>query len=171
VLKKLTMAAVLVTTAVAVAACGGSSKTKTVTTPAQSTTPTTTSKAPPVDATAIAAKAQLQQEGGTFNTGQRRFFKQIITDSKARNFAAVKADVSQFRDVIFNFDAAVRKIKFPPSITTDVNKMLEGDRTTIAELDAMGSSQGFVDFLPLFKRFQRDKGVAIASINAVIHKL
>jgi hypothetical protein len=117
------------------------------------------------------AKSKLQSLGTTFNSGQRRFLKQVIQDSKARNFQAIKADVSQFRDVIFNFDADARKIKFPPSLQTEVNKMLEGDRTIIAELDAMGASNGFVDFLPLFKRFQRDKGAAIASINALIAKL
>jgi hypothetical protein len=118
-----------------------------------------------------AAKSKLQTLGGTFNSGQTRFFKQVAADAKARNFAAVKADVSQFRDVIFNFDAAVRKIKFPPSIQTDVNAMLEGDRTVIAELDAMGSSTGFVDFQPLFKRFFRDKRVLIGAINKVIGEL
>jgi hypothetical protein len=114
------------------------------------------------------AKSKLQAEGTKFNTGQARFLKQVTADSKARNIAAVKADVSQFRDVIFNFDAAVRKIKFPPAKQTDVNAMLEGDRTTIAELDAMGATTGFPDFAPLFTRFLRDKRKAVAAINRVI---
>jgi hypothetical protein len=118
-----------------------------------------------------AAKSALQQAGGTFNAGQRRFFKQVAADAKAKNLAAVKADASQFRDVVFNFDAEARKIKFPPSIQTDVNGMLEGDRTIIAELDAMGGANTFVDFLPLFNRFRRDKAKAIGAINAVIGKL
>lgn len=93
------------------------------------------------------AKSKLQAQGTKFNTGQARFLRQVVADSRARNFAAVKADVSQFRDV------------------------LEGNRTAIAELDAMGSSTGFVDFLPLFKRFQRDKRKEIAAINRVINGL
>ncbi|MEA2398406.1 MAG: hypothetical protein QOK25_1962 [Thermoleophilaceae bacterium] len=136
-----------------------------------SSTPSTTGTTTTPSTGNPAAKSKLQSLGGTFNSGQLRFFKQVAADAKARNFAAVKADVSQFRDVIFNFDAEVRKIQFPPSIQTDVNAMLEGDRTLIAELDAMGSSRGFVDFQPLFKRFFRDKRTAIAAINKVIGEL
>ena len=134
------------------------------------TTPTTPTPAPSAGGDPQ-AKSKLQAQGTKFNTGQARFLKQVAADSRGRNIAAVKADVSQFRDVIFNFDAAVRKIKFPPAKQTDVNAMLEGDRTTIAELDAMGSTTGFVDFAPLFKRFLRDKRKAIAAINRVINEL
>jgi hypothetical protein len=117
------------------------------------------------------AKEKLQTLGSDFNSGQRRFLKQVAADAKAQNLAAVKADASQFRDVLFEFDADVRKIKFPPSLQEDVNEMLEGDRTMIAELDAMGESKEFTDFSPLFKRFLRDKKTAIGAINDVIHKL
>ncbi|MEA2352049.1 MAG: hypothetical protein QOJ14_463 [Thermoleophilaceae bacterium] len=118
-----------------------------------------------------AAKSKLQSLGGDFNAGQQKFLKRVAADAKAVNLAAVKSDVSQFRDVVFNFDADVRKIKFPSSIQEDVNKMLEGDRSIIAELDAMGAARAFTDFSPLFKRFLKDKGQAIGAINTVIHKL
>jgi hypothetical protein len=135
------------------------------------TTPTTPTPAPSAGGGDPQAKSKLQAQGAKFNTGQTRFYKQVAADSRARNFAAVKADVSQFRDVIFNFDAAIRKIKFPPAKQADVNAMLEGNRTAIAELDAMGSANGFVDFLPLFQRLQRDKRKEIAAVNRVINEL
>ena len=162
--------AAAVALAVGVAACGGSSK-KTPSTSAAPATTSTTPSTPTGGKSAPDAKARLQSAGTLFNAGQRRFFSQVTQDSKARNFTAVQADVSQFRDVIFNFDASVRKIHFAPSLQADVNAMLEGDRTSIAELDAMGKSKGFVDFLPLFKRFIRDKSTTIAAINKVIGEL
>jgi hypothetical protein len=117
------------------------------------------------------AKSKLQELGGDFNAGQKTFLKRVAADAKAVNLSAVKADVSQFRDTLFDFDAEVRKIEFPDAIATDVNKMLEGNRTMIAELDGMGEASDFTEFSPLFKRFLKDKGEAIAAINNVIHKL
>jgi hypothetical protein len=168
---KATMATLLIAAALGAAGCGGSSKKSESTQAKPATTATTTTSGRGSIADRIGAKAQLQTAGNKFNVGQRRFLKQVIQDANARNFQAIKADVSQFRDVIFNFDAEIRKIKFPPAFQTDVNAMLEGDRTSIAELDAMGATKGFVDFLPLFKRFNRDKKTTIAAINKVIHEL
>lgn len=117
------------------------------------------------------AKSKLQSLGGDFNDGQKEFLNRVAKDAKAVNLSAVKADVSRFRDVVFEFDAEVRKIKFPASIQADVNKMLEGDRSIVAELDGMGEASSFQEFSPLFKRFLKDKGEAIGAINNVIHKL
>ena len=160
------LAAIAVLVTVGIAACGGSSKKSTQ----ANTTPT--QRAPTTQGTDTNAKARLLALGATFNAAQRRFFSQVAADSRARNFTAVKADVSQFRDAIYNFDVSgVRKIHFAPSLQTDVNAVLEGSRTSVAELDAMGQTKGFVDFLPLFKRFIRDKGTLIGAVNKLIGEL
>ena len=131
-----------------------------------STTPTT-----PSSSGSAEAKSKLQAAGADFNEGQRRFFKQAAADYKAGNLAAVKADASQFRDVIFEFDADVRKIKFLPDKQSDVNEMLEGDRTIIAELDAIGSANTRGEVARLLRRFTRDKSTTIKAINKVINEL
>jgi hypothetical protein len=57
----------------------------------------------------------------------------------------VKADVAQFRDAVFNFDAAVRKIAPPDAARSDYNALLEAARTTIAGLDAIAQAPGFAE--------------------------
>ena len=150
---------------IGVAGCGSSSndsdkKTSSSTTPAKKPA-----------AADPAAKSKLQNAGAGYNSGQRRFIRNVISDARARNLQALKADTSQFRDVIFNFDAKIRNIHFPPARQTDVNLALEGNRTIIAELDAMGSAADLPEFARLFKRFMGDRRHTIRRINRLIAKL
>ena len=116
-------------------------------------------------------KTELLTQGQKYNAAQLRFFKQVAQDARAENLSAVKADASQFRDAVFEFDGEVRKIEFPSSLQSDVNRLLEGDRTLIAELDAMGEADSFVEFAPLLKRVSRDRKEAIGAFNALVAKL
>ena len=152
------------------AGCGSSNK-KTSSTATEAKRPPSTpakQQAGPADP---AARAKLQRAGGSFNRGQKRFIRNVISDARARNLQALKADTSQFRDVIFNFDGKVRRIHFPPARQTDVNAALEGNRTIIAELDAMGSANDLPEFARLFKRFTADKRRTIRAVNKLINKL
>jgi hypothetical protein len=145
------LAALLIAVALGALACGGTSH--------------------PAEARAVAAKALLQAASGPFIVGQKRFVREVHRHADARDFQAIKADARRFRDVISHFGAQVRRIDFPPERRAEVRAILAGDRRKIAELDAMGASNGFGEFLPLFKRFQRERKTTIDAINNVIHKL
>lgn len=145
------LAGLLTAMAFGAAACGGSSH--------------------PVEARAVAATALLQAASGPFIVGQKRFVREVHRHVDARDFRAIKADVRRFRAVTSHFDAQVGKIDFPRDRRPEVRAILAGDRRKIAELDAMGASNGFGEFLPLFKRFQRERKTTIDAINDVIHKL
>lgn len=54
--------------------------------------------------------------------------------------SAAQADARQFRNALFNWDAAVRQVSFPPAVQPSVNALLDGTRTEIIDFDAIGTA-------------------------------
>ena len=69
-----------------------------------------------------------------------RFSSQIQKDAKAGNVAAIDADMSKLRDDYYRFDGEIRKIKMPSAVRTDYYRVLEADRSVIADLDAYAAA-------------------------------
>lgn len=125
----------------------------------------------PSEATARRLKNRLGALGETFNAGDRRFVEQATADAKDENLAAIKADASQFRDVIFEYDSEFRKIQFPPAFDDEVNAVLNANGTAIAQLDAMDDADKPSELLRLLERFQAQKKRLIAAANALAQRL
>jgi len=134
------------------------------TTPAAPTA--TIATTPPADrsqATAAYAAALL-----TYRDARKRFAKRSLSDIRARNLSAVQTDFRDFRDALFGFDAAVRKITFPPDAVPAVNRLLESNRTEIADLDLLGAAPGFTELRRLLvTRFQDDDTAHNRALDAV----
>src|SRR5436309_7580890 len=132
--RRVELAALSAALVVAVGGCGGSDKKdKSSNTTSTPTTTTQSTKADPK------AKSKLLTLGGDYNRAQSRFLRRVASNARAQNLPAVKTDASQFRDAVFEFDANVGKVHLDPSKQTQVNALLEGNRTLIGELDAISS--------------------------------
>jgi hypothetical protein len=105
----------------------------------------TTSSAPNTSRLALEVAARK------YNSDSQRFVKRVRADAGAKDLAAGKADTSQFRDAVFSFDSQVRKISPADSARDEYNSLLEANRTTIADLDAIGSAPTPSEFGRLFR--------------------
>jgi hypothetical protein len=153
-------------------AAGGSSSSSSTTTGSTTTTTDTTSTATASSASSAVSRATLDTAATDYNAGLRRFLARGRPDAVANNVPALKADVSQFRDVVFNFDTAVRKISPPDAARTEYTAVLEASRTTIADLDAIGSTSDGSEIGRLLKsRIAPDTQTLIASEKALYNGL
>jgi hypothetical protein len=69
-----------------------------------------------------------------------KYSERLREDAESGNTEAIKSDASGLRDVYYEFDGEVRKIKVPPELQADLNRVLEGDRTIIGDLDAFAAA-------------------------------
>jgi len=112
--------------ALTLAACGGSGT--------KSSSPTTSSSP--------STASDLQQAGAayqkTLSIIDSASFANLGKARDAGDGAAMLGAASNYRNVVFTWDAAVRAISFPSAVQPQVNTVLEANRTEIAALDAAG---------------------------------
>jgi hypothetical protein len=110
---------------------------------ATSTGPTTdTTPAPAGGAAAPAIKAAYEATQKATDAGISAVEPRMVADAKSQDIPALKTDLASLRDLVFAYDAALRKIPFANAQATAVNTVLDADRTVIADLDAAGQASG-----------------------------
>ena len=127
--------------------------------------PTESDGAPDPDSTG--AEAQFRAAAGEIAPDIRTFGNDFRRDANAGNIEAAKATTSKFRDAMYDFDGEFRKIDFPPAATRLVNDVLEADRSLIADLDALGPSQGTAEFNRISRRIAADLRAFSRAIRAL----
>lgn len=147
----------------AVGCGGGSSKKKSSSTPSTSPSASTVS--------AQQARRQYQAAVATEEAARAAFLSRERADARAGNLQALKGDAAQYRTVIFNFDAAVRKIQMPDSVKVDVNGVLDANKTLIADLDAIGEVTGVPEFNRFVDRANADYRALATVSNKVSSEL
>lgn len=132
---------------------GGSWKVDGIREAGASSASASTTSTPSATASTSSATNRLALEiaARQYNAGAHRFVSRVQADAGARNLGAVKADAADYRDVVFNFDATVRKITPTDSARSEYNALLDASRTTIADLDAIGSAPTAAEFGRLFR--------------------
>lgn len=78
-------------------------------------------------------------------------------------FASLQAGARRDRDVVFKYDAVIRKIQFPGSVRPAVNRLLTANGTLIAALDDLGQAGSAQTFQTLFQPYLR---AAAGRVNA-----
>lgn len=117
------------------------------------------------------AKIALAEAARAYNQGAAAFNIAVRSDARAGNLPAFKADVAAFRNVLFQFDAAVRKIHFSASVQSLVTALQNADRTETADLDAVRSATSSADALRLYAKVVSDNPAVIEAqhkLNAAL---
>jgi hypothetical protein len=133
-LRQLAQIAAIAAIAVGIAACGSSSKkpSKPNTTPSESSA---TSKAEAK--TALDRWLSLTPK---LNTAFSTYGSTEPAHAKVHDTLAVRRDAYNLRLAVYDFDIAVRKIKFPATMQTKVNSLLDTTKTMVAALDGVSQS-------------------------------
>ncbi len=117
------------------------------------------------------AKIALAQTARLYNQGAAAFNIAVRSDARAGNLPAFKSDVAAFREVLFQFDAAVRKINFSASAKPLVTALQNADRTEIADLDAIRSARTSSEALRLYAQVVKDNPAVVQAqqkLNAAL---
>lgn len=122
------------------AACGGSSKKSSSTKPA-ATTASASSERAEAEAAASPWHAQLAKVKKAF----ARYGVDEPAHVRQHNLLGERRDAYNLRNGVYRFDLAIRKIKFPASMQTDVNALLDGTKKLVAALDGMSQSSKVAD--------------------------
>lgn len=125
--------------------------------------PSTSSTASASTGSPSVIRQQLATAAATYNAGAATFNARSRVDAKAGNLRAFKADVAAFRNSLFNFDSAVRKIGFPPADQKLASALLEADRVEIADLDTIGSASSGTATVRLYNRAIADNQGVISA--------
>jgi hypothetical protein len=128
-------------------ACGGSSK------KSSSTKPTaTTASASSERAEAKAAVAPWQGELSKVKKAFARYGVDEPAHVRQHNLLGERRDAYNLRNGVYRFDLAIRKIKFPASMQTNVNALLDGTKKLVAALDGMSQSSKVADINKFIKQ-------------------
>ena len=115
-----------------------------------------------------AARAGYAVQLSKLRTARDSFKTRVLADLRARNLSATTGDFGRYRDALFNFDAAVRKLGVPDAAGDAVNALLEADRTEIADLDAISSASNFAEISRILStRVQTDDGALTKALHQV----
>ena len=134
---KLACIACVAALAAPLAACGGSSKGKS-TSDATTSTSTTSSSADKTQAkTALAKWVTLTPK---LNAAFKKYGKDEPAHAHKHDVYAVRRDAYDLRNAVYRFDISIRKIKFPTSVQTDVNSVLDTTKKIVAALDGVSQS-------------------------------
>ena len=147
------------------AGCGGDDgkdEPATTGTTDQATTQTTPQRDP-------AVKREMGLAIGGYNRGYRKFRAAIAQNSGSLD--RLKADIAEYRTVIFEFDKELRAIDFDDSLVPQVNSILESNRRLIAQLDAMADARSFDAVTSQFEEFQKDRTPTIDAVNGLMRQL
>jgi hypothetical protein len=126
-----------------------------------SATPSTGTSTSSATSGGAPAKTALANAAHAYNTGAAAFNLAVRTDARARNLPAFKSDMAAFRNTLFQFDAAVRKIPFSASAQPLANALHSADRTEIADLDAIRSATSSSEALRLYAQVVKDNPAVI----------
>src|SRR3954454_9970980 len=147
------VSSILVVGAVAVTGCGGKSSDNSTTAASK---PPPSSPGSSSSAAATGANKQFQAAVSVVNAARNTFTSRAATDGKAGNMPAFQGDVAQYRTAVFDFDGTIRKIHFPATLQTDVNSVLDANKTLIADLDGIGSAHELSEINRLNQRANAD---------------
>jgi hypothetical protein len=167
-LRRLALIALIAVLAVGLAACGSSSKK-----PSKPTTPASESSA----ATKAEAKTALDRWLSLtpkINTAFRTYGSTEPAHAKARDALAVRRDAYNLRLAVYDFDIAVRKIKFPATMQTKVNSLLDTTKAMVAALDGVSQSSKTADIDRNIKKANtqlRPLEERAQAINLDLHRL
>ena len=160
------LAALLAATALSVGlvACGGDDDNGDE--PAKKDTTEQTTTEAQADPT---VEADLQEAIGGYNRGFARF------SANLRNIRGdldrLKSFVSDYRDVIYEFDADLRAIDFPDDLVPQVNNILENNRQLISHLDGIGNARDFDQAINLYDRFAKVREPTVKAVNRLKDQL
>jgi hypothetical protein len=155
-----------IVTGAAVTGCGSSSK------PSPSTPAPTTKNSSGGTAERAQAKSALTKWTAAdvkLNKAILRWNRTEPRDGRAGNVLAVRRDAYNYRNGIYTFDLAIRKIDFPASIRADVNTLLDTTRKKVAALDGMSQSNSKAAIQRSFVKAQAADVTGAA--NRVYHEL
>jgi hypothetical protein len=127
-----------VVASVGVTACGSSSKPS----PSTPTSSTTSSSGSADQAQAKAALPKWRTADAKLNKAIEGWNANGPRDGRAGDVLAVRRDAYNYRNGIYTFDIAIRKIDFPSSVQPDVNTLLDTTKKKVAALDGMSQSSG-----------------------------
>jgi hypothetical protein len=127
---------------------------------------TTTSTTPQRDP---ATKLEMQRAVTAYNAGYREFRAGIRMTGG--DLDRLKAEIADYRTVIFEFDEDLRAITFDDSLVPQVNAILESNRDLIAQLDGMAKAGTFDEVIAEFEAFQKDREPTIDAVNALLRRL
>jgi hypothetical protein len=116
-----------------------------------------------------AVKAELQKAITGYNRGFSRF-RQSLNNIRG-DLDRLKTYVSNYRDVIYEFDADLRAIDFPDDLVIQVNNVLENNRTLISHLDAIGNADDFNQAINLYDRFAKVRAPTVRAVNRILDQL
>ena len=92
------------------------------------------------DAGASQAASEYDAAYAKLGKAHRRFSSQVRKDAKAGNVAAIDADMSELRDDYYRFDGEIRRIQMPSAVRNEYYRVLESNRSVIADLDAYAAA-------------------------------
>jgi guanyl-specific ribonuclease Sa len=125
-----------------IAGCGGGGSTTTTTTTTESTSSQPASTTPSAADVALAKKAlpAYQRAIGAYNAGLSTYLQSEHADAATGSVLGVRNDAYDFRNVVYDYDKAIRKVHFPASVQPDVNTLLEANGKQIGQLDKISQS-------------------------------
>jgi septal ring factor EnvC (AmiA/AmiB activator) len=115
------------------------------------------------------AKSKLAEAIGGYNRGYERFFAALKRNGG--DLERLQATIAEYRDVIYEFDAAIREIEFRDDLVPQVNAILENNRNLISQLDAIGQAGDFEDAQALYEEFLNDRTPQVKAINRLQDQL
>ena len=115
------------------------------------------------------AKAEMQAAVGDYNRGYQKFFGEL--KSNGGDFDRLKASVSDYRDVIYEFDAELRRIDFEDDLVPQVNAILENNRLLIEQLDGIGNARNYNQAINLYDRFLKVRTPQVKAVNRLLDQL
>ncbi|HEX8645945.1 MAG TPA: hypothetical protein VF715_03525 [Thermoleophilaceae bacterium] len=166
--RRLAALAAAATLATGLGACGGDDDKKDEPAAKQTTSEDSSSEARDARADSV-AKTQLQAAIGDYNDGYEKFFAELKKASG--DLDELKATIADYRTVIYDFDAALRRIEFRDDLVPQVNAILENNRGLISQLDAIGEAESFKDAQALYEEFLKDRTPQVKAINRLKDQL
>ncbi|HEX8741925.1 MAG TPA: hypothetical protein VF712_02220 [Thermoleophilaceae bacterium] len=162
---RIRLAALAAATAIALGACGGDDEKKDE--PAKTTD--STEQATTEAAADPAVRRQFQGAILLYNRGYDRFFKEL--KDNGGDLDELKADVSDYRDVIYEFDKDIRAIEFPDELVPQVNAILENNLLLIRQLDGIGNASSFNQAINQYDRFLKVREPTVKAVNNLMDQL
>lgn len=160
------LAVLLAALCLGLAACGGDDDPE----PAGETTATTGQTTGPSAGERL-AKANLQLAIRFYNDGYEEFLGNFRRATRRGDFKQVKAAISEYREIFYEFDAKLRAIDFDDDLVPQVNSILKQNRELIAKLDRIGRTRDLDEAAPIYDAFLEGRRTAVKAINNLAREL
>lgn len=115
------------------------------------------------------ARTRYEEAIAGYNRGYDRFFSEL--KKSGGDLDRLKGTISEYRDVIYEFDADIRAIEFRDELVPQVNAILENNRNLIARLDEIGESSSFGEAQKLYEEFLKDRTPQVKAVNRLLEQL